>query len=82
MQEHSLTGAQSYRSSVLQSTRWGEDPENLDPLNLPEDARTTAMYQGLVQADLAQPVVVESAAYAPPSSLAQHTGDAARSTSL
>ena len=42
------------------SPEWGEDPDNLDPINLPKDDSTLAVYQRLVQAAKAQPVVSES----------------------
>ena len=43
------------------SPEWGEDPDNLDPINLPEDDSTHAVYHRSVQAAQAQPVVSESA---------------------
>ena len=48
------------------SPEWGEDPDNLDPINLPKDDSTLAVYQRLVQAAKAQPVVSESASNSPP----------------
>ena len=42
---------------------WAEEPENLDPTNLPED--TESMYLRLVNADLAQPVVDAAATEIP-----------------
>ena len=41
------------------SPEWGDDPDNLDPTNLPDDASTLAVYHRLVQAGKAQPVVSE-----------------------
>ena len=43
------------------SPDWGDDPDNLDPINLPEDDSTHAVYLRLVQAAQAQPVVSKSA---------------------
>ena len=48
------------------SPEWGEDPDNLDPTNLPDDDSTPAVYQRLVQAAKSQPVVSESASFRSP----------------
>ena len=45
------------------SPEWAEDPENLDPINLPDG--TESVYLRLVNADLAQPVVDAAASETP-----------------